>query len=75
MTKKAPTEPMECQSAHYGDAIPMAPAPTMRAQNPRAMATAISDAWAEKVRQRSLTKQRAQIATTHKQKDKPTAKE
>jgi hypothetical protein len=60
MAKKAASEPMECQSAHYGDAIPMAPAPTMRAQNPRAMATAISDAWAEKV---SLTKQRAQIAT------------
>jgi hypothetical protein len=75
MAKKAPTEPMECQSAHYGDAIPMAPAPTTRAQNPRAMATAISDAWAEKVRQRSLTKQRTHIATTRKQKDKPTAKE
>jgi hypothetical protein len=41
MAKKAPTEPMECQSAHYGDAIPMAPAPTIRAQNPRAIAIAI----------------------------------
>jgi hypothetical protein len=75
MAKKAPTEPMECQSARYGDAIPMAPAPTMRAQNPRAMATAISDARAEKVCQRSLTKQRAQIATTRKRKNERTAKE
>jgi hypothetical protein len=75
MAKKAPTEPMECQSAHYGDAIPMAPAPTMRAQNPRAMATAISDAWAEKVRQRSRTKQRAQIAATRKRKNERTAEE
>jgi hypothetical protein len=75
MAKKAPTEPMECQSAHYGDAIPMAPAPTIRAQNPRAMATAISDARAVKVRQRSLTKQRAQIATTRKRKNERTAKE
>jgi hypothetical protein len=75
MAKKAPTEPMECQSARCGDAIPMAPAPTMRAQNPRAMATAISDARAGKVRQRSLTKQRAQIATTRKRKNERTAKE
>ena len=75
MAKKAPTEPMECQSAHYGDAIPMAPAPTTRAENPRAMATAISDAKAGKVRQRSLTKQRAQIATTRKRKNERTAKE
>ena len=75
MAKKGPTEPMECQSAHYGDAIPMAPAPTTRAQNPRAMATAISDARAERVRQRSLTKQRAQIAATRKRKYEGTAKE
>jgi hypothetical protein len=75
MAKKAPAEPMECQSARSGDAIPMAPAPTTRAQNPRAMATAISDAWAEKVRQRSLTKQRDQIATTRKRKNERTAKE
>jgi hypothetical protein len=75
MGKKAPTEPMECQSARYGDAIPMAPASAMRAQNPRAMATAISDARVEKVRQRSLTKQRAQIATTRKRKNERTAKE
>jgi hypothetical protein len=75
MAKKAPAEPMECQPAQYGDAMPMAPAPTMRAQNPRAIATAISDAWAEKVRQRSLTKQRAQIATTRERKNERTAKE
>jgi len=69
MAKKALTEPMECQQAHYGDAMPMAPAPTTRAQNPRAMATAISDARAERVRQRSLSKQRAQIATARKRMD------
>ena len=75
MAKKASTEPMECQSTHYGDAISMAPAPTMRAENPRSMATAISDAWAETARQRSLTKQRAQIATTRKRKNERTAEE
>ena len=75
MAKKAPTEPMECQSAHYGDAIPMSPAPTTRAQNPRAMATAISDAKADRVRQRSLAKQRAQLATTRTRKNERAAKE
>jgi hypothetical protein len=75
MAKKAPTEPMECQSAHYGDAIPMAPAPTTRAQNPRAMATAISDAKADRVRQRSLATQRAQLATTRTRKNERAAKE
>ena len=61
MAKKASPEPMECQPAHYGNATPMAPAPTTRPQNTRAMATAFSEARAEMVRQRSLTKQRAQI--------------
>jgi hypothetical protein len=66
MAKKASTEPMECQPAHYGDAKPMAPVPTMRAQNPRAMATALADGKADVVRRRSLEMQRLEIDATRK---------
>jgi hypothetical protein len=64
MAKKASTEPMECQPAHYGDAKPMAPVPTMRAQNPRAMA--LADGKADVVRRRSLEMQRLEINATRK---------
>jgi hypothetical protein len=66
MARKASTDPMECQPAHYGDAKPMAPAPTTRAQNPRAMATALADGKADVVRRRSLKMQRLEIEATRK---------
>jgi hypothetical protein len=67
MARKASTDPMECQPAHYGDAKPMAPAPTTRAQNnPRAMATALADRKADVVRRRSLKMQRLEIEAARK---------
>jgi hypothetical protein len=66
MAKKAPTEPMECQPAQYGDAMPMAAAPTIKPQDPRAMAAALADNKADMVRRRSLQMQRQQIETARK---------
>jgi len=66
MARKAFTEPMECQPFHFGDAMPMAPVPTTRKQNPRTMATAHADGKAEMVRRRSLKKQRLEIETARK---------
>jgi hypothetical protein len=66
MAKKAASEPMECQPAQYGDAMPMAAAPTTKPQDPRAMATALADNKADMVRRRSLQMQRQQIETARK---------
>jgi hypothetical protein len=66
MAKKAPTEPMECQSSQCGDAMPMAAAPTKKPQDPRAMASALADNKADMVRRRSLQMQRQQIETARK---------
>ena len=66
MARKASTDPMECQPAHYGDAKPMAPAPTTRAQNLRAMASVLADGKADVVRRRSLKMQRLEIEATRK---------
>jgi hypothetical protein len=65
MAKKAPTEPMECQPAQYGDAMPVAAAPTTT-RDSRAMATALADNRADMVRRRSLQMQRQQIETARK---------
>jgi hypothetical protein len=46
MAKKAASEPMECQPAQYGDAMPMAAAPTTKPQDPRAMPT-IRQTWCD----------------------------
>jgi hypothetical protein len=62
MAKKPSTTPMECQRFHYGDAQPMAPAPTERTKTPRTMASAIADGKAEMDRRRSLDEQRAQMS-------------
>ena len=60
MAKKPSTTPMECQRFHFGDAQPMAPAPIVRAQTPKALASAISGDKAKALRERSLVEQRAQ---------------
>jgi|SRR5580692_9466768 hypothetical protein len=62
MAKKPSTAPMECQRFHFGDAQPMARAPTERTKTPKAMASAIADGKADATRQRSLRAQRAQIS-------------
>jgi hypothetical protein len=67
MVKKSPSEPMECQPAQYGGAMPMAAAATTKKpQDPRAMATALADNKADTVRRRSLQMQRQQIETSRK---------
>jgi hypothetical protein len=62
MAKKPSTAPMECQRFHFGDAQPMARAPTERTKTPKAMTSAIADGKADATRQRSLKAQRAQIS-------------
>jgi hypothetical protein len=66
VAKESLTDPMECQPFHFGDAMPMAPVPTTRTQNPRAMATALAHANAEMVRRRSLKMQRLEVETGRK---------
>jgi hypothetical protein len=68
MAKKPSTTPMECQRHYYGDAQPMAPAPTERPQTPRILARAMADDKAEALRKRSLKAQRALISD-HKSKE------
>ena len=75
MAKKPIMAPMECQPFHYGDAVPMAPVPTKRADTPGALATAISERQTDAARRRSLENQRAQIALSRKRKIDPAAEE
>jgi hypothetical protein len=63
MAKQPSTTPMECQPFYYGDAKPMAPAPTERgARTPRSLARAMAEGEADVMRKRSLKAQRAQIS-------------
>jgi hypothetical protein len=75
MAKKPFTRPMECQPFHVGDATPVAPAPTTKAENPRALASAISERQADASRRKSLENQRVQIMLSRKRKIDPAAEE
>jgi hypothetical protein len=54
--------PMKNQPAHEDDATPMAPAPTKTAKGIPPVGPAVSEIQAKTIRQRTLKKQRIQIA-------------
>jgi Protein of unknown function (DUF3606) len=60
---KPETNPMESQPVHEDAATPMAPAPTKIAKDVKPAGPAVSEIQAKTARQRSLKKQRIQIAS------------